>query len=351
MNKKTKQLKLLAAMTGGWLIFIIAFVWLFDPFYQYHAPFWGLEAVLYDRDNQMPGTIRNFSYDSVLVGSSVAENFDSSYLDDTYGCNTLKVIRASGSMADLLYYLDMAQEDHVLKNVFWCLDLFALNTSSEVTLYDKDIPRYLYTKSWLDDFPYVFNKEVIFVKIPLMVVNALRGINTGGHAYDWSADKNFSAEGAMRFYSRPEEIIEPWEDQEMEGQVKTNLALLDRQIEEHPEIQYRFLIPPYSMLWWDSAYVNGMLEQDFYILEQTLPSLLKHPNTEVYYFQKEENIICDLDNYMDMIHYSPEINQFMLEHMAAGDNRITEDNWENIIGSMRQLADKITQKEIYRYYK
>lgn len=68
-------------------------VWSFDPFYQYHAPFLGIEAVLNDRNNQMPGTVRNFSYDSVLVGSSVAENFVSSFLDETYGCSTLKLIR------------------------------------------------------------------------------------------------------------------------------------------------------------------------------------------------------------------------------------------------------------------
>ena len=89
---------------------VAAVVWFFDPFYQYHEPFLGMKAVLNDRDNQMPGTIRNFQYDTLLVGSSVAENFDTDYLDSRYGCKALKVIRASGSVADLLYYVEMAED-------------------------------------------------------------------------------------------------------------------------------------------------------------------------------------------------------------------------------------------------
>ena len=97
--------------------FLVAGVaWFFDPFYQYHEPFFGMEAVLNDRDNQMPGTIRNSPYDTLLVGSSVAENFDTDYLDNRYGCKALKVIRASGSAADLLYYVEMAEGERELRD-------------------------------------------------------------------------------------------------------------------------------------------------------------------------------------------------------------------------------------------
>ncbi len=105
---KANALKRLIIFIVAELVAVAGAVWFFDPFYQYHEPFFGWEAVLNDRDNQMPGTIRNFQYDSVLAGSSVAENFDSAFLDEAYDCRTLKVIRASGSMADLLYYLEIA---------------------------------------------------------------------------------------------------------------------------------------------------------------------------------------------------------------------------------------------------
>ena len=173
------------------VLLIMAVTWFFDPFYQYHEPFASLQVVLNDHDNQMPGSIRTLSYDSVLVGTSVAENFDSSVLDTYYDCKTLKIIRGSGSVADQLYYLKMAHEARDIRNVFWCLDLFSLEKSTEVTLYDESVPRYLHTESVLDDVTYLLNKDVIFMKIPLMVASSFQGFNTGGNGYNWSKGKVF----------------------------------------------------------------------------------------------------------------------------------------------------------------
>ena len=84
MNDKKKALKKLIGIIAVEALLFALIVWFFDPFYQYHKPFADIPSVLHDRDNQMPGTIRNFSYDSVLVGSSVVENCDSTYLNEQY---------------------------------------------------------------------------------------------------------------------------------------------------------------------------------------------------------------------------------------------------------------------------
>ncbi|MCM1191802.1 MAG: SGNH/GDSL hydrolase family protein [Butyrivibrio sp.] len=346
-------LKRLIILIAAELAVIAAVVWLADPFYQYHTPFFGLRAVLNDRENQMPGTIRNFQYDSLLVGSSVAENFDTDQLNAAYDCNTLKVIKASGSVADLLYYVELAEKEHTVENIFWCLDIFAMNASPEVQLYDNT-PRYLGTETLLDDLPYLYNKEILLEKIPAMIVSSIKGINTGGQAYNWAAGKNFSAEGAMRWYDRPrnpgQDVAQKDPEPQAAEAVQENMKMLAAQIEEHPEIQYRFLIPPYSMLWWDCAWINGEEEERFYILEETIPMLLSFENVELYYFQNNRDIICNLDNYMDMIHYSPEINQYMLEQMQAGGCRLTEENREETMADMRSLVRAIREEEIYRYY-
>lgn len=350
-NKKT-ALKRLIIVIAAELAVIAAVVWLADPFYQYHEPFFGLEAVLNDRENQMVGTIRNFRYDSLLAGSSVAENFDTDWLNAAYECDTLKTIRASGSLADLLYYVEMAEKEKDIKNIFWCLDIFAMDASTEVQLHNV-IPRYLCTQTPLDDLPYLYNKEILLEKIPAMIVSSLKGINTGGQAYYWAKDKNFSAEGAMRWYDRPtdagQNVIRMDPELYTEA-VQENVKMLAAQIEKHPDIKYRFLIPPYSMLWWDCAWVNGEEEERFYVLEETILMLLSFDNVELYYFQNAGHIICNLDNYMDMIHYSPDVNQFMLEQMREGNYRLTEENWEEAMADMRSLVYAVHEEEIYRYY-
>lgn len=363
---KKSALQYLAGLILLFLFLAAAIVVVFDPFYQYHKPWFGLKAVLNDRDNQVVGTIRTFDYDSVLLGSSVAENYDSSFLDASFDCTTLKVIRASGSTADLLYYLDKAHRRQELKNVFWSMDIFALTASPQITLTSKDIPRYLHTDTVLDDWPYLWNKEILCETIPQMLAFSQMNMNTEGQAYNWARGKNFSAEGAMRAYDKPTEenvfyavedsvdaSVEEVEDafsMDEQQNLTENLSMIEEELSTHPDTAYTIIFPPYSMMWWDCGYVNGVVETYFEVLEQTIPILLTHDNAKVYFFANDRDIICNLDNYMDMIHYSPDINQYMLEEIVKGIHRVSEANWEEVLEDMKNTCEYIVDEGIYNYY-
>ncbi|MCR4897087.1 MAG: hypothetical protein K5891_09965 [Lachnospiraceae bacterium] len=325
---------------------------LFDPFYLYHAPFFGIPAVLDDRDNQMPGTVRNFTYDSVLVGSSVAENFNTDRLDAARGTRTLKVIRSTGSAADLLYYLEMAEEDHNLQQVIWCLDLFALLSAPEPTLPEAGVS-YVQSASPLDDLPYLFNKEILFRTIPTMLGKALQGENTGGNAYNWAEGKDFSPAGAMRHYDRPVGIPFPTEQAPLSEERKSladeNLSAILTYVDAHPDTAFTFLYPPYSLLYWDSIYINGMSAEYLYAKEASMEGLLARPNVRVFDFQTEK-YITDLNLYMDMMHYHPSINDHMLDCLETGACRVTADQIPERIDALKSLMEEISGEAIYRYY-
>lgn len=366
MLDKKSAFRYLAGLIVLFLFLAAAIVVVFDPFYQYHEPWFGLKAVLNDRDNQVVGTIRTFDYDSVLLGSSVAENYDSSFLDASFDCTTLKVIRASGSTADLLYYLDKAHRRQELKNVFWSMDIFALTASPQITLTSKDTPHYLHTDTVLDDWPYLWNKEILCETIPQMLAYSQMGMNTQGQAYNWARGKNFSAEGAMRAYDKPkeenvfyaaedsadtsaEEVEDAFSMDEQQN-LTENLSMIEEELSMHPDTSYTIIFPPYSMMWWDCGYVNGVLETYFEVLEQTIPVLLTHNNAKVYFFVSDRDVICNLDNYMDMIHYSPDINQYMLEEIVQDGHRVSEANWEEVLTDMKNTCEYIVKEGIYQYY-
>lgn len=350
MLSKKKALKYLALFIFMELAAVLFITCLFDPFYQYHGPLWG-ESVLYDRDNQVPGTIRTFSYDSVLLGSSVSENFDTDIIDTYYDCHTLKIIRASGSAADLLYYLEQAHENQDIKQVFWCMDISALSSSPQVTLYSSDTPRYLHTSTFLDDFTYLFNKDILFMEIPKSLAYSHLGTNTGGNAYNWSGDKNFSASQAMEFYDKPRQHSpEQLSYSDELPDIEQNISMVIEEINAHPDTLYTVFFPPYSMLWWDCGYVNGIAGEYFYVLESIFPELLACDNVELYYFQSEQDIICNLDLYMDMIHYAPSVNQYMLENIIAGEYLVTSENAEDTLQKMRDTYNYIITEGIYLYY-
>ena len=53
---------------------------------------------------------------------------------------------------------------------------------------------------------------------------------------------------------------------------------------------------------------------------------------------------------MDLVHYSPEINQYMLECVKDEKYRVTVDNLDDIIQSMRELYIYIVTEGIFEYY-
>ena len=347
---KKKALKRLTICILVCLLVIGGIVCVFDPFYVYHGPLGGAEPVLYNRDYQMPGTVRNFEYDTVILGSSVAENYDSDYVNAQYDAQTIKIIRASGSVADLLYYMEIAHEENEIKRVFWSLDIFAMISSTKTTFDKTEELEYLHTASPLDDVTYLYNKDILMEEIPLSLAHGMMEINTGGDAYNWAAEKDFSVAGAMRAYSKPAEIVEEADYSKEAELLHQNLEAVVAEIKAHPETEYIIIFPPYSLMWWDSGYVNGIGELYFMVLEETLPALCELENAKVYYFQDDREIVCDLNNYMDMMHYSPEINQFMLECVVADERRVTSDTVDEVLNRMRETYRYITEEGIYLYY-
>lgn len=186
----------------------------------------------------------------------------------------------------------------------------------------------------------------------MLLAYTLRRQYTGGHAYDWSKGKEFSASKAMEAYAGPNEPIPEQSDDYDREIIAQNIALIADEIESHPDTHYTIFFPPYSLLMWDDVVRKGELEEYCYTLDQVLARLTGFANTDVYYFQTEKEIVYNLDLYMDNMHYSPDINQYMLTCMAGKDERylLTEESWRGASGALRQMCEEIATEEIYRYY-
>ena len=132
-------------------------------------------------------------------------------------------------------------------------------------------------------------------------------------------------------------------------QLKGNIALMTAEVAAHPDTQFHFFFPAYSMLWWDGICRTG--ERDAYIYDekQAVKALLAYDNVRVYCFQNVPEVITNLDNYMDSIHFSPEINKWMLDQMVSGNYLLTEDNYEEKLDEMSAFSDEIVNSLIKPY--
>ena len=334
----------------SFFLLIAAVVILTDPFYHYHAPAAGLKAVINKAEYQCIGTIRTFKYDGLMLGSSMAENYNNRWLDEAFGCTTIKGIKSSASTADLLYYLDEAYQNHELKYVFYNLDLSALSAGPEHHFTGEGMPTYLYNNNILDDVNYLFNKDVLFESVPYLIAVSMQQDYDEGTSYNWAQYKTFSQEDALLHYERPP-VSEAAEFGADEREViDANVSLLAQMAEAHPETEFYFFYPPYSLLWWDSVDREGRLEERLYAAGRAAEVLTACENVHLYSFLAEEDIVCNLDFYMDSMHFSADINRWIVNQLNGSEYLLTKQNYEEELERLRRLVERMIEYDIPAYF-
>lgn len=308
--------KLIAAILF-FIVFVAGIVFAFDPFYHYHSPWFGLKAVLTEPEYQVIGSIRNFNYDSIILGSSVAENFDNEWFENEFETKTIKGIKKSGTTAYLLYFLDEAFNAHQLKYVFYSLDTSALLADYSLDIEADGLPIYLFDNNPFNDVSYIFNKDVLFEKIPYMLGQSFSMDYKEGESFNWAKYKSFSKEIALSNYEEPEEqILSSDELDKYKLNINENLEQIEKRINEHPDTIFYIWIPPYSCLWQEEQTRLGKFDISMFAIDEACKRLEQYENVRFYSFIDEKDITDNLDNYMDPIHYSQDINYYIFSKLS-----------------------------------
>lgn len=317
MNNKNSFLKKLIIAIIAAVFFVIMLVLIIDPFYHYHSPFLGLKKVQTEPEYQVIGAVRNFDYDAILLGSSVAENFDNSWFDEGFNCKSIKAIKKSGTTAYLTYFLEEAYKNHKLNYVFYSLDSSALLANPEYDMEEDGLPIYLFDHNIFNDVYYIFNKDIIFEKIPYMIAQTISGYNEN-ESYNWAQYKSFSKEIAESNYHIPEERkLGKEELNELDSNIADNIGHLENIIKVHPETEFYFWIPPYSSLWRDEREKLDEMNITNDAIAMAREHLSQYDNVKFISFLDDRDITDNLDNYMDTVHFSQEINYYIYENIRV----------------------------------
>ena len=307
---------ILLLLCGGLVI-------LFDPFFHYHKPLSFLKAVLWEKEYQVPGTLDHFDYDAVIAGSSVAENNNNSWYDEAFNCTSIKAIRSYGATADLMYFVNRAFDHQDLKYVFLNLDPSSLVQNPETTFELTGSPMYLYDKNPFNDVQYIWNKDVLFERIPYMIATSFVGDYDEGESYNWAQWKSFDKDTILYNYIQSPNIL-PMASENSELEITAeNVKLITDVLMAHPDTEFYIFIPPYSILWWDALYRSGDTLSFLTSEKYALTELLTYDNVRIFNFQNAEDVIYNLDNYTDSLHFSPEINKYICDCLADGTYEIT----------------------------
>ena len=299
---------------------IAALVAVVDPFEIYHRA-WFYNPP-YRSDTQMysqAGVAKSYTYDSVIIGSSVTENCTPSVYDAALGGRFVKLSMNAGTARDHAKMMEIALRTHDVRRVVYGLDLFAY--SLYYTNQKAVTPDYLYDDNPLNDVYYLLNKSVLLEQIP----QALSRI--GKPDEDASRD-------SMYYWSPPEmpgekalrALVHLSAPMPAQGDAARALELAQLNLEYNllPYIRanrdttFCIFFPPYSLLYWASEAAKGSF--DACMAQKLLlgQALLEEPNVLLYDFQTHAGWTENYSLYYDLIHYTAEVNDAMAQAMAQG---------------------------------
>ena len=313
-----KYLKHLILGVLSLILLCIGTIVVIDPAFQYHMPFGNIKAVYSNERYQNSGMTKHFEYDSVIVGSSVTSNFRVSWFNELFDCKTLKLSYPGGCLSDFYTALSYAFEKNPnIERVFWSLDPKIL--MSYYNAESTPMPDYLYNDSVLDDAKYVLNKDVLVELCGESVLATITGQEYSiDEAFTWDSQYDFDSPQALWGYVRPEWSETVISADAYDDIVNENLDKITSIIESHPETEFYLFTPPYSILYWDRVTRDGTYPAVLKLFDRLVTDLTPYENVNYYCFAPELYIL-DLNNYIDEVHFSPQINRKIAEYMATHD--------------------------------
>lgn len=262
----------------------------------------------------------------------------------------IKVPYSGGYSKNYDIVFNLAFNTHDIKTIYYGLDMFKDFFSRESNITVHPLPEYLYDNNIFNDIEYVFNKDVWYDYTVYNIKNLVKGIEINNdYAYSWNNKCKYGFTEVLKTYERPKTQQNDIDSNLYMPNYDENMKNITKYIQNYPNTKFKIFFPPYSILQWDMAIMNGELNKQIAITKRVMEDLLQYDNVELYYFQNNEEIITNFDNYKDYSHYKEEINYYIFECMCkTGENRITKENYIEEINHMYEIATSYDYDKIFK---
>lgn len=315
-------------------------VYAVDPLQYFHK---SSKSVHYTQERfQNPGFIKNYDYDTIIVGSSMTQNFLPSEVNQVFNGKTIKLSIAGSSSKELYYLTNLAlSQENKVKNVLYGIDLDSILNASDFTQSVDQFPVYLYDKNPFNDLQYLLNKKFISDSWGI-----LRGNENPEYlpldlelVYSWGQYVTYGTEKVLENYKQSYLNNKHLYSEVMMKNAADNLQFnIIELVRNNPNVKFVFFYSPYSIVYFshwyntDPAYLQLLTE----VKEEYFNELKKYNNVELYDFSSLSDLTLNLSNYKDVVHYSDSINSFILQSIKNKDYIVTDQNLQKNIDIFNQ---------------
>lgn len=314
-----------------WGVFVLAI----DPYIYYHRA-WGLKNVFANSRAMVPGVLRNFEFDTVLLGSSMCQNFKCSEINEALQCKSVKATTAGITSANCGKYIGTALRYHrqELNRILVGIDIWSFAKGKEHSMNSYD---YLYKDS-IFPVKYFYSKDTADAVFEMILTNIAAN-------FDEIARHEINED--VMFSNKPRYKYDRAHLERDVRKIKEGPAALDSEcahrfekyilsyVCDNPQIKFDFFFPPYSIYFWCFLQSKGMLQSYLDTRNLFAQMAAQYPNVRLHDFQADFDIVCVFDNYKDITHYSPAINTLMIKNIGTGRNVCTLEDFKKNTDKIR----------------
>lgn len=336
-------LKWIAVCMAIVLGFMAVLMFVVDPYFQFRI-----------RDNTYllnpkyvnGGLIKNYDYDTLIIGSSMTQNFDMDLFRQQMGVKPLHISldgMCASEMTELMQYADNVGK---AETYYACIDIWSLMAENA----NNDNISYLMSDSLWAKAQYLLSHEAWFYSLPvdtaLLLLKTL-GVDLPASVQcktsiddlgNWERLFVFGEESVLSNYVSGHYAVSEVDSKHALEIARENIDQLISAVDTISG-SVAFFFPPYSGLFWHSKAeeLDIMLAVKRYFVETAT-----NHGYVVHDFQAQP-FIADLNNYRDITHYSGEINDWMVACFAQNLYVVSPETFDSYQDELLKYVDITVQ--------
>jgi hypothetical protein len=332
---------------------MIAFL-LYDPLQLYHKTSGRVLTLNSNMRIQAAGLIKHYDFDSVLLGTSVMENYSAKLTGELLHGNFLNISMSGADFFERAKVLEFLLGNKKINKVVYSLDSVYINTRMGYPVFPYSTYEYLYDNNPLNDVRVYLNSHYIACLMAWSSSESCVGRPSDiDRPNAWSGDQeemrrfgglnkwceasgNYMVQDSIAKIKNAAQAVASGAtlqvtDNQMRQRVAASLGYVDKYlidfVKRNPGTNFYLVYPTYSRVqyafWYQYRTVNSIIHAA--VVRHLVAESAGLPNMQVFGFENEA-YSDDIANYKDIVHSNPDHDGYILASLANGRGRLTQAN-------------------------
>lgn len=299
---------------------------------------------------QNPGILKQKQLNTIVLGTSMTQNFDVNQLQAMYGGEAaiLSISAGTGREQSMSARLALRQQSE-LRHLVWGIHPGSFSVAPNAVKRGA-FPEYMYDESWQNDIFYLFNISTLEKSMADLRDSGGAPENSWKSLQNWHGRYPYGCPHALKLQLERRGLPSPADDwlgdkDDIRDNVRDNLYAV---VAANPNVQFSLIFPPFSALYWSVLSENQPKRYQAYrtTLREVVRQLGTEPNVEIFDFTRMSTVTRDLSHYRDLTHFSSEISARILTNLEAGRHRVQLEDLASVASDETLLLDRNYSQEI-----